>query len=68
MKPTEITEQYLNYVKTALALSGLYADIGACEIILLTLNKLEELGGEFSLQDAAKIKAHVIEKYKTKEG
>jgi hypothetical protein len=64
MKPTE---EHLTYMKAALALSGIVADIPTCEIIVLTLDELKELGGEFSLNDAAKIKAHVIEKYKKKE-
>jgi hypothetical protein len=67
MKPKEITEDSLTYMKAALALSGIVADIPTCEIIAMTFDKLKELGAEFRLNDAAKIKAHVIEKYKNKE-
>jgi hypothetical protein len=67
MTAVETTEEHLTYMKAALALSGIVSDIPTCEIIALTFDQLQKLGGDFSLKDAAKIKTHVIEKYKTKE-
>ena len=45
------------YPHNALRLAGLNIDYETADLILTVLEKVKELGGEYSLKDGAKVKA-----------
>lgn len=66
-KEKELPEFNADKFAVALGMSRIAVDNMTAEIIFETYKKVLELGGEFSLSDAAKITTQVEEKYKKRE-
>jgi hypothetical protein len=56
-------EKKIEYIKAALALQSINCDDYICDTIITTYEKIMELGGKFSLSDAADIKMSLKEKH-----
>jgi len=54
------------YLRMALALQGICASEQVCDRIITTYDKLDELGGDFSVHDAVKIQVDMDKKYAEK--
>jgi hypothetical protein len=55
MKPELTMSERANYLKMALALTGITADERGCDMLLRVLDRFEKLGGDFSVHDAVAI-------------
>lgn len=55
MKQEITISERANYLKMALALTGIVADERTCDMLLRVLDRLEKLGGDFSVHDAVAI-------------
>lgn len=62
-----IHDKEVNYLKTALALNDIGVDQPTADLIWRTVWKLHELGGDFSLKDAANLRAQVERDYKERQ-
>lgn len=51
------------YFKMALALTGIVADERTCDMVISVYERLEKLGGEFSVHDAVAIQCENERKY-----
>jgi hypothetical protein len=56
-------QKKIEYLQLALALQEIVANDFVCDSIVTTYEKLIELGGQFSLSDAAEIKFALREKH-----
>jgi|LakMenEpi03Aug12_release.lakeMendotaPanAssembly.Ray.scaffolds.fasta_scaffold3387700_1 hypothetical protein len=56
-------QKKIEYIKAALALQSINCDDFICDTIITTYEKIIELGGQFSLSDAAEIKMSLQEKH-----
>jgi hypothetical protein len=56
-------QKKIDYLKMALAMQNIASDDFVCDSVITTYEKIIELEGEFSLRDAATIKAAMDEKY-----
>ena len=59
----DLESKDISYFKNALALQGVLVSSATAEIVIQTYEKIKELGGDFSIRDAAEIRAGVEEKY-----
>lgn len=55
MKPELTIYERTKYLKMALALTGIVADERTCDMLLRCIDRLERLGGDFSVHDAVAI-------------
>ena len=56
-------QKKIEYIKAALALQSINCNDFVCDTIITTYEKIIELGGKFSLSDAAEIKVSLEEKH-----
>lgn len=56
-------DKLIKNLKAAMALQGLNADEQACYKIILSYDKVKEVGDQFSLSDASEIEALTLKKF-----
>lgn len=66
-KPSLSHEERIKYLRIALGLQHIGINDRMADQILLTLNEIEILGGEFSITDAVEIELRIERKYKRQE-
>ncbi len=57
-------EDKIKYLRIALQLQGINMSVPVADQIIQTYEKICELGGKFSLEDAAEIEVDISNKYK----
>ena len=66
-KPSLSHEERIKYLRIALGLQLIGINDRMADQILLTLDEIEKLGGEFSITDAVEIELRIERKYKRQE-
>lgn len=56
-------KEKINYLRIGLALNNIATDNATCDLILQTIDKMEELKGKFSISDAVDIRMRIDKKY-----